>query len=88
MLSSLVRPIDGVNWAAVMNKDVALWIIKNTPKLQNIFSFSKRLVGVAPLQFQFVNNKALEETVNKLNRELKKMKDDHIIDEIISKIIK
>jgi len=79
MLSSLIRPIDGVNRAAVMNKEVALRIIKNTPKLKNIFLFSKRVVGSASLQFQFAKNKGLEITVNQLNTEFKKIKEAKLI---------
>lgn len=88
MLNSIIKPIDGLNRAVVMNKEVALWLIKNNPKLQNRFLFSKRLVDVAPLQFQFIKNTVLERMVKQLNKELKKMKDDHIIDKITSNILK
>lgn len=79
MLNSIIKPIDGVNRAAVMNKEVALWLINRNPKLQNRFLFSKRLVDAAPLQFQFNKNTTLEQTINQLNTELKKLKDDRMI---------
>ncbi|WDD97082.1 substrate-binding periplasmic protein [Thalassomonas actiniarum] len=87
MLSTLVRLVEGVNRTAVMNKQVALWLIKSSPKLQNRFVFSRRIVGSAPLQFQFAKTDRLSAMVKELNRELKKLKADGSLEAIAASIL-
>lgn len=87
MLTTLARPVSGVNRAAVMNKQVAMWLIKSTPKLQNRFLFSKHIVGSAPLQFQFAKTDELTKTVAHLNIELKKLKKSGALAAITTRIL-
>jgi len=87
MLSTLVRLVEGVNRTAVMNKQVAMWLIKSTPKLQNRFVFSLRIVGSAPLQFQFAKTERLAPIVKDINTELRKLKASGSIQAIADKVL-
>ena len=88
MLSHLYRPIAGVNRAAVMNRYVALWLIRSTPKFEGQFVLSKRPIASAPLQFQFVNNPRLVPVVTKLNQQLRQLKGANRIQQLTDSILK
>ena len=70
MLTALLRPDPDDVKAAIMNIDVAKWLIAQDPKLHNQFRFSSKLVDSAPLQFQFYKSARLESIVTRLNIEL------------------
>ncbi|WP_281557028.1 transporter substrate-binding domain-containing protein [Thalassomonas sp. RHCl1] len=87
MLSTLVRLVEGVNRTAVMNKQVAMWLIKSSPKLQNRFEFSQRIVGSAPLQFQFAKTERLVGIIKDINVELKKLKASGSVQAIADRVL-
>ncbi len=87
MLQSLARPTPGVKRVAVMNKDVALWIIKAHAKFQDTFLFSERVIDTAPLQFQFAKRPELRTVIDQLNAELTKFKHKHIVEKISERIL-
>jgi polar amino acid transport system substrate-binding protein len=87
MLSTLIKIVPGLNRAAVMNMDVARWIIKSSAKFQGHFTFSQRTIGTAPLQFQFIKTKGMQVIVEQLNIEINKLKENGTVDKITRQIL-
>ncbi|GLX79218.1 hypothetical protein tinsulaeT_25580 [Thalassotalea insulae] len=87
MLQSLSRATPDIKRVAVMNKDVALWLINSTPKFQNTFLFSKYVVASAPLQFQFAKRPELKNLIDNLNKELVQLKQTGTIEKISAKTL-
>lgn len=87
MLKGLLRTEKQDKRAAVMSKDVAKWLIKSDPRLQNQFAFSQRVIGSAPLMLQFRNDDAIAELLDGINRDLKQFKSDGTIERIIEQTL-
>lgn len=87
MLKALSRHIPGLKRAAVMNQQVALWIIGSDKRFRDKFKFTNRLIGTADLQFQFPKTEALEDIVARLNLQLRKLKADGIVSKIADRIL-
>lgn len=69
--------------AAIMNKQVVLWVIKNSRFLsRSEFTFSTP-VDSSPMALQYTSRK-WHEFVKEFNRELSKMKTDGRINDILS----
>ncbi len=74
--------------AAIINELVGLWIIGQDPELQKVkFRFSEKKVGDAPYQFMFTKEHNWQPFIEQFNKELKKMKLNGRLDEIIAKYV-
>ena len=74
--------------AAIVNELVALWIIGQDPEFQSVkFRFSEKKVGDAPYQFMFTKKRNWQPFIEQFNKELKKMRANGRLDEIIAKYI-
>jgi len=70
---------------AIINKIVALWIIAEKPEFQGKFGFSEKHIGNAAYRFMFTAKHDWKPFVEKLNRELKKMRNDGRLENILMK---
>ena len=74
--------------AAIINELVGLWVIGQDPELQRVkFRFSEKKVGDAPYQFMFTKEHNWQPFIEQFNKELKKMKLNGRLDEIIAKYV-
>ncbi|WP_409524418.1 substrate-binding periplasmic protein [Nitrincola sp. MINF-07-Sa-05] len=73
ILPALLKEDAEVQRVAVLNADVARWLINEDPRLADTFEFSDWVVESSPLKYQFVRTDRMAELVPKLNVELKKV---------------
>lgn len=72
--------------AAIMNKYVALWTMKQHPQLAvKKFGFSKKNIGKAGYRFMFTNKHDWKPFAKLFNQELAKLKANGSLEKIISK---
>ncbi len=71
--------------AVIVNKTVALWTIKENPEFNNLFEFSELEVGTAGYRFIFTKKYDWRPFIKFVNKELKLMKEDGRLNEIIDK---
>ena len=83
MLDSLMRKAFEAKRAAVMDRHVAMWLIKNNPRFKDKLSFSKRVVDRMPLHFQFSKNDKLKRFVFDFNNYIDQIRKDGKMHEII-----
>ena len=83
MLKQLKRKNGPVIKAAVMDKHVALWLIKHRKEFKGSFKFSKRLIDSTPLHVQFTASEKVKEWLPKLNMQIRKLKRSGAVDAII-----
>jgi len=84
MLQSLIRKQDEFIRAAVMDENVAKWLISNNDQYQGRFRFSKRYVDSTPIHFQFSNNKKMRSLQPKINQRLMELKSSGRLNQIIN----
>lgn len=68
---------------AIINKIVALWIIRNEPEFREQFEFSEKYVGSAAYRFMFTSKYDWGPFAEKFNQELKRMKADGRLEKIL-----
>ena len=73
MLATLLRFDPNYVQVAVMNHQVATWLIQNNGLFRGQFDFSDNVVDTAPLQMQFYKSARLKNMVERLNVELSRM---------------
>ena len=69
MLDSLLK---AEHDAAVMNKQVALWLIKNNKKYQGKFRFSEKIIDTVGYRIMFTNKKNWGGFADRFNKDLAK----------------
>lgn len=69
--------------AAVLNHLVALWLIKNNPDFQNLYSISKN--EISNVAYRIIFHEKWAPFVKKFNQDLKRMKQNGDLKKIISK---
>ncbi len=80
MLGKLLRGRDD---AAVINRLVALWVIRQNPEFKGQFAFSAKPVGEAGCRFMFTAKQDWGPFIEVFNKELAAMKADGRLDAII-----
>jgi polar amino acid transport system substrate-binding protein len=70
--------------AAIMNKQVALWLIKTTERFQGRFAFSEKAVDSVGYRIMFTTLRDWAPFVRNFNRELSRMKHDGSLDRIMA----
>ncbi len=82
MLRKLLRNRDD---AAVINKLVAFWVMRQNPELKGKFDFSENPVGRAGCRFMFATGRDWTSFIETFNKELALMKSDGRLDSILQK---
>ena len=82
MLRKLLKGRDD---AAIINKLVAFWVIRQNPELKGQFAFSEKAVGKAGCRFMFSSKGDWQPFIQLFNRELADMKADGRLDAIVRK---
>jgi polar amino acid transport system substrate-binding protein len=82
MLAKLLRGRDD---AAIINKLVALWVIRQNPEFKGKFAFSAKPVGTAGCGFMFTPKQNWGPFIEIFNKELAAMKEDGRLDAIVRK---
>ena len=82
MLGKLLKGRDD---AAIINKLVALWVIRQNPELKGKFAFSENPVGKAACGFMFTAKRNWGPFIEIFNNELADMKKDGRLDAVILK---
>jgi len=73
ILPALLREDTEGSRVAVLNAEVARWLINEDPQLKDKFEFSDWAVDASPLMYQFVLNARMQDLVPKLNAEIVKV---------------
>jgi len=76
MLRYMLRAVGERKTAAVMNKQVAEWIINQDKALTGKYQFSELVIGSAPFQFQYSYSPKMQMLAPKIDQELKKLYKD------------
>ena len=71
--------------AAIVNKTVALWTIKENPEFNDLFEFTELEVGTAGYRFMFTKKYDWRPFIKFLDKELKQMKEDGRLNKILLK---
>jgi len=87
MLVNLIRDNVHSKRAAVMDQNVAKYLMEKDPVLKTDLRISRRHVDYNYLHFQFPKNPKMKMVVNKLNLEIRKLKRSGRVDKIIKKAI-
>lgn len=87
MLTSLLKPGDKVLRAAVMDVNVAKWLMREHPKFNQQFIFSNRLVDATPIHFQFANNKKMNRWISEINQRISILKETGEVERIVRSIL-
>ena len=82
MLGKLLRGRDD---AAIINKLVAFWVIRQNPEFKGKFAFSDKPVGEAGCRFMFTPKRNWGPFIEIFNEELASMKGDGRLDAIVKK---
>jgi polar amino acid transport system substrate-binding protein len=82
MLAKLLRGRDD---AAIINKFVAYWVIRQNPEFKDKFAFSEKPVGEAGCRFMFTPKQNWGPFIEAFNKELTSMKGDGRLDAIVRK---
>ena len=82
MLGKLLRGRDD---AAIINKFVALWVIRQYPEFKGKFAFSEKPVGTAGCGFMFTAKRNWGPFIDIFNNELAAMKGDGRLDAIVQR---
>ena len=82
MLRKLLRNRDD---AAIINKLVAFWVMRQNPELKGKFDFSDKPVGKAGCRFMFTTKGDWQPFIQTFNQELALMKTDGRLDAILQK---
>jgi len=88
MLSQLQRKTRVTKKAAVMDRHVALWLIKHHQAFKGRFKFSKRVIDSTPLHVQFTPSTKMEKWLPRLNAQIKKLKRSGVVEKIIENTLK
>lgn len=87
MLVNLIRDNIHSKRAAVMDQNVAKYLMEKDTVLKTDLRISRRHIDYNYLHFQFPNNPKMKLVVNKLNLEIRKLKRSGRVDKIIKKMI-
>ena len=83
MLSSLLKKGAKYPKAAVMDVNVAKWLMREHKEFRQQFIFSKRLVDSTPIHFQFAKNKKMARWVSEINQQIQTMAEEGTLDRIV-----
>ena len=83
MLDSLLRNEYNISRAAVMDRHVAMWLIRQHSRFKDKLAFSKRVVDSMPLHFQFAKTERLKVFVSQFNEYIDQIRKDGEMHEII-----
>ncbi len=81
----LAKLLKGRDDAAIINKHVALWVIRQNPEFKGKFAFSEKPVGTAGCRFMFTPKQSWGPFIEIFNKELAAMKGDGRLEAIIRK---
>ncbi len=84
-LLMLRKLLKGRDDAAIINKLVAFWVIRQNPELKGQFAFSEKAVGKAGVCFMFTAKRNWGPFIETFNKELAAMKTDGRLDAIVQK---
>ena len=70
--------------AAIMNKQVALWLIMTTERFQGRFAFSEKAIDSVGYRIMFTTVRDCAPFVRSFNRELSRMKQNGTLDRIMA----
>lgn len=73
--------------AAVMNKQVALWLIKNNVRFQGRFQFSERIIDRVGYRIMFTSQRDWGPFAQRFNQELSRMRRDETLARIFSRYL-
>lgn len=82
LLRKLLRKRDD---AAILNRHVALWMIRQEPKFQGVFAFSETPIGEAGYRFMLTSKRNWGPFIEIFNEELAAMKTDGRLSLILKK---
>jgi len=88
MLNLLQRKTRSPKKAAVMDRHVALWLIKHRQGFKGRFKFSKRVIDSTPLHVQFTPSNKMEKWLPRLNAQIRKLKRSGVVTKIIADTLK
>jgi len=81
----LAKLLKGRDDAAIINKHVALWVIRQNPEFKGKFAFSEKPGGKAGCRFMFTPKRNWGPFIETFNKELAAMKTDGRLDAIVGK---
>jgi polar amino acid transport system substrate-binding protein len=81
----LAKLLKGRDDAAIINKLVAFWVIRQNPEFRGKFAFSEKAVGKAGVCFMFTTKQNWGPFIETFNKELTAMKTDGRLDAIVRK---
>lgn len=87
MLENLLLMRAEIKAAAIINREVALWIINSNPDFQDRLFISDIPIESAPYQYQIIHTPSTEAFLPLLNQELRQMKQEGEIDRIRGAIL-
>jgi len=88
MLNQLQRKTGAAKKAVVMDRHVALWLIKHHQAFKGRFKFSKRVIDSTPLHVQFTPSTKMEKWLPRLNAQIRKLKRSGVVEQIIENTLK
>jgi len=88
MLNQLQRKSRVTKKAAVMDRHVALWLIKHHQAFKGRFKFSKRVIDSTPLHVQFTPSTKMAKWLPRLNAQIRKLKRSGVVEQIIENTLK
>ena len=71
--------------AAIINKHVYFWILKEKPQLQGEFRLSQKPVGNAAYRFMFCSKRNWKSFIQKFNSKLSSLKETGLLKSILNK---
>lgn len=74
MLTSVAIKRPATKRVTVMNRQVALWVLRNKKNLTDNLVFSDRVIDSAPLKFQFANTDKNKRLLALINASIKKLR--------------
>ena len=81
----LAKLLKGRDDAAIINKLVAFWVIRQHPEFKGTFAFSEKPVGKAGCRFMFTPKQSWGPFIEIFNNELAAMKEDGRLEAIVRK---